>query len=507
MVVRTSTRQNHDRGGNPRPAHVRPAAAMPGPRGLPLAGSLLDIQRDPLSFLSRAHRAHGDMMRVRLGPKTIYIASHPRDVQHVLQENARNYRKGDHYKVLRPVFGNGLMLSEGDFWLKQRRIVQPAFNRQKLGQFATTMTDLTSEMLQRWDVSAATGDAIDVWHEMVNLTLSIVCTSLFGVDISQQANGVGEAHSLCLQHAERQILALVPIPESLPTPANRRYQRAVATIREVIDGLIDERRSAGEDRGDLLSTLAFARYEETGELMDHDQLRAEVITLLLNGHETVSDALGWAFYLLSKHPHAARLLHQEVDTVLGGRTPTLNDLRALEYTSWVVQESMRLYPPAWVIERDTIATDEVGGYRLPPNSTVVLSQWVTHRHPDVWENPEGFDPERFSPKQSAGRHRFAYFPFGGGPRLCVGSNFAMMEMTLILAMIAGRYHLDLVPGHPVELEPVITLRPKHGILTTLRRRTPHSLSIVSTPDTPAVTTAPVEGAPMSNGRCPFSGGA
>jgi cytochrome P450 len=471
---------------------------MPGPRGLPIFGSLLDIQRDPLTFLLRAHRSHGDMMRVRLGPKTIYVASHPRDVQHVLQENARNYRKGDHYKVLRPVFGNGLMLSEGDFWLKQRRIVQPAFNRQRLGRFATTMTDLTGQMLQRWDTPASAGAAIDVWHEMVNLTLSIVCTTLFGVDISQEANGVGEAHSLCLQHAEQQILALVPMPESIPTPANRRYLRAVGVIHDVIDRLISERRASGEDRGDLLSTLAFARYDETGELMEHDQLRAEIITLLLNGHETVSDALGWAFYLLSKHPHVAQRLHQELATTLGGRTPTIDDLKGLQYASWVMEEAMRLYPPAWVIERDTIATDDVGGYRLPPDSTVVLSQWVTHRHPEIWENPEGFEPERFSPARSAARHRFAYFPFGGGPRLCVGNHFAMMEMTLILVMIAQRYHLDLVPGHPVELEPVITLRPKHGILTMLRRRDPASVGQAAPLAAPALDDA-------SGAVCPVTG--
>jgi cytochrome P450 len=235
--------------------------------------------------------------------------------------------------------------------------------------------------------------------------------------------------------------------------------------------LIDERREAGEDTGDLLSTLAFARYEDSGELMDRDQLRAEVITLFLNGHETVSDALGWAFYLLSKHPSVERKLHEELATVLGGRTPTMDDVPTLKYTSWIIEESMRLYPPAWVIERDTIEADEVGGYDIPPKSTVVLSQWVTHRHPEFWENPEGFDPERFSPERSAGRHRFAYFPFGGGPRLCVGNNFAMMEMVLVLATIAQRYHLDLISGHRVVMEPVITLRPKYGIVTALRRRT------------------------------------
>jgi cytochrome P450 len=448
----------------------RPTSTMPGPRGHLLFGSLLDIQRDPLSFLLTTRRQFGDTVRVRLGPKTIYIISDPEDIQHVLQENARNYRKGAHYEMLKPVFGNGLMLSEGDFWLKQRRIVQPAFHRQRLGRFATTMTSLTEEMLGHWDVSAGRGRPIDVWREMVKLTLSIVCTTLFGVDISKEAEGVGEAHSVCLQHANHRIVSLFALPEALPTPDNRRYHRSVGLIHSVIDRLIVERRESGEDRGDLLSTLAFARYEDTGELMDQAQLRAEIITLFLNGHETVSDALGWTFYLLSQQPTVERRLHQELAAVLGGRVATMDDLPKLQYTSWVIQESMRLFPPAWVIERDTLQADEIGGYQIPAKSTVVLSQWLTHRDPDHWENPEGFDPERFSPERAASRHRFAYFPFGGGPRLCVGNNFAMMEMSLLLATIAQRYHLDLVSGHPVVMEPVITLRPKHGILTRLRRR-------------------------------------
>jgi len=448
----------------------RPHTSMPSPRGHLLFGSLLDIQRDPLAFLLKTQREYGDTVRVRLGPKTIFIATHPDDVQHVLQENARNYRKGSHYEMLKPVFGNGLMLSEGDFWLKQRRIVQPAFHRQRLGHFATTMTDLTLAMLDRWEASAARGLPVDAWHELVRLTLSIVCTTLFGVDISKDADGVGEAHSICLQHANHRIVSLFALPEAIPTPDNRRYQKSVALIHDVIDRLIDERRESGEDKGDLLSTLAFARYEDTGELMDREQLRAEIITLFLNGHETVSDALGWAFFLLSKQPMVAQRLQHELQTVLGGRTPTMADLPKLQYTSWVIQETMRLFPPAWVIERDTLEADEIGGYQIPPKSTVVLSQWATHRHPDFWENPEGFDPERFSPERSEERHRFAYFPFGGGPRLCVGSNFAMMEMTLILATVAQRFALDLVPGHAVVMEPVITLRPRFGIMTTLRPR-------------------------------------
>lgn len=454
-----------DRGRPDRRVH-----AVPGPRGLPFIGSLLEIQRDPLTFISRIQRLYGDVVHVRLGPKSVYLVSHPTDIQHVLQENNRNYRKGAHYEVLRPMFGNGLMLSEGDFWLRQRRLIQPAFHRQRLGGFAKTMTDLTEEMLERWDRRAERGRPLDVSRELVKLTLSIVCTTLFGTDISKEAEGVGEAHAFCLAHAEHKIVSLFAIPDRVPTPDNVRYRRSVQLLHSVIDRFIEERRDSGEDRGDLLSTLAFARYEESGELMDHNQLKAEIITLFLNGHETVSGALGWTCYLLSKHPEVLQRLEAELATVLGGRTPTFEDLPKLRYTTMVIEESMRLYPPAWLIERDSIGADDLGGFHIPAGSTVVLSQWATHRHPEFWENPEGFDPERFAPERASTRHRFAYFPFAAGPRLCVGSNFAMMEMPLILATIAQRYRLDLVPGFPVELEPVITLRPKHGILMTLRGR-------------------------------------
>ncbi|MCC6178709.1 MAG: cytochrome P450 [Chloroflexi bacterium] len=448
----------------------RRIAAVPGPRGQFLLGSLLDVQRDPLTFLTRTRRLYGDVAQVKLGPKTIYIASHPEDVRHVLQENNKNYRKGAHYETLAPIFGNGLMLSEGDFWLRQRRLVQPAFHRQRLGAFGKTMTDYAETMLERWASSAERGQPLDIQHEMLKLTLSIVCTTLFSYDISNETAGIGEAHAIALAHAEHKIVSLFNLPDSWPTPENRRYQRAVATIHNCINRLMDERRDSGEDKGDLLSTLAFSRYEETGELMDRDQLRAEVITLFLNGHETVTGALSWAWYLLSLHPEIERKLHDELRTVLGGRTPTFADIPKLKYTTMVIEESMRLYPPAWVIERDALGEDRLGGYYIPPKASVVLSQWVTHRHPDFWENPEGFDPERFSPERSANRHRFAYFPFGGGPRLCVGANFAMMEMQLLLATIAQRYHLELVPGFPVVKEPVITLRPKYGVLMTLRPR-------------------------------------
>jgi cytochrome P450 len=479
IASRVGIRQGDTDGRAPDPPIVR---------GLPLLGCLLEVQHDPLPFIAKLHHLYGDVVHVKLGPKSVYLVTHPDDVQHVLQENNRNYKKGAHYEVLKPMFGNGLMLSEGDFWLRQRRLIQPAFLRKRLSGFATTMTDITEQMLERWDRVTERGGSFDVSRELVSLTLSIVCTTMFGTDISKEATGIGEAHAYCLAHAEQKVVSLLAVPDRIPSPGNLKYRRSVELLHSVIDRFIKERRASGEDRGDLLSTLAFLRYEGTNELMDHAQLKDEIITIFLNGHETVSGALGWAFYLLSKNPLAAQKLHAEVDRVLGGRTPTVDDIPKLKYTTMVIEESMRLYPPAWMLERDTLEPDELGGYHIPANSTIFLCQWMTHRHEDFWENPEGFEPERFSRENSAARHRFAYFPFGGGPRLCVGVNFAMMEMALVLAMVAQRFQLDLVPGYPVGYEPVITLRPKQGIPMTPRRRQPAPAAVRETEEVAAQAT-------------------
>lgn len=302
---------------------------------------------------------------------------------------------------------------------------------------------------------------------MMRLTLTIVCLTLFTSDISDEASDVGQALTVVLRHANNRISSLFPLPENFPTEENYRFQQALKTLDRVVYNLINERRQSGEDTGDLLSMLVFARDEETGESMSEKQLRDEVMTIFLAGHETTANALSWTWYLLSKHPDVERRLDAELKEVLGGRVPTLFDLKNLKYTLQVLNETMRLYPPVWEIGRENIGTDQLGGYDIPSNSTIILSAYVTHRHPDFWENPEGFDPERFSPEHSGNRPQYAYFPFGGGPRTCIGNNFALMEAQLVIADIAQKYRLELVPGHVVEPEPMITLRPRNGILMTL----------------------------------------
>jgi len=398
----------------------------------------------------------------------VYLVSHPDLIKHILQDNNRNYHKSVGYEKTRPMLGYGLLTSEDDFWRRQRRLAQPAFHRKHISAFATTMTDATSQMLQRWQHHAESGAPFNAAAEMMRLTLTIVGRTLFNTDLSDEADKVGQALTIALEHTNRRMQSLFDLGEKLPTPENRRFNEAIKTLDEVVYGMIEERRRTNIDNGDLLSLLLHAQDEETGERMSDKQLRDEAMTIFLAGHETTANALAWTWYLLSKHPDVARRLRNELAAVLGGRTPTLDDLPNLVYTKMVLDEALRLYPPAWAIGRNSLAADKLGDYHLPANSIVVLSPYVTHRLPEFWPNPEGFDPERFRPEQAENRPRFAYFPFAGGPRLCIGNNFALMEMQLILAMIAQRYHLDLVPGHPIELEPMVTLRPRHGVLVTLR---------------------------------------
>jgi cytochrome P450 len=329
-------------------------------------------------------------------------------------------------------------------------------------------------MVDRWAARAAPApgqpDRTDVTPEFLRVTLRILGLSMFGIDLSNDAEAIGRAVTVVLEATRSSITSILEIPRFIPTPANRRFLEALATIDRVTLGLIAERRAGGAAKDDLLSMLLDARDEETGEGMTDRQLRDELVTILGAGHETTSMALSWTAVLLSRHPDVRRKLEAELDVVLAGRAPEFSDIPKLQYTRMVIEESMRLYPPAWIVGRNAIDDDEIGGYHVPAGSLVFVSAWVTHRHPGLWDNPEGFDPERFAPGADEGRPRYAYFPFGGGPHLCIGNSFAMMEATLVLATVAQRFHMDLVPGHPVELEPLITIRPRHGVMVSLRPR-------------------------------------
>jgi cytochrome P450 len=450
-------------------AHPRPATP-PGPHTYWPLGSLRAFQQDPLRMFQECHQRFGDAFRVRLFIWHLHVFAHPDQVRHILQENHQNYHKSIVYQFLKPVVGEGLLTSEDDFWRRQRRIAQPAFHRKVLGTLVSGMTGETAKMLDRWRAQARREEPIDALAELMALTLEIVSRTMLSTDVSDSAATVRESVSVLREHVNYRMMRVVTLPERFPTPRNRRFARALAAVDRIVYGMIEERRNGRSDAQDLLTMLLQARDEETGEGMSDKQLRDEVMTIFLAGHETTANALAWALYLLAQHPDAEAKLAAEVDGVLAGKTPTLEDLPRLPYTRMVIEEALRLYPPAWAIGRQALRDDNVGGYRVPANSGVIVSPWLTHRHPAFWEDPLRFDPERFTAERSAGRPRYAYFPFAGGPRQCIGNEFALMEAQLVLAMIAQAFRLRLVPGRSVEPDPAVTLRPRDGLPMTVTAR-------------------------------------
>ena len=445
----------------------------PGPR-MSLVGLLLGKggSEEQLGFLISAAEEYGPVVGFRILNRRSLLLDHAQHIRYVLRTNNRNYLKSRHYEPVKLVVGEGLIANEGDAWRRQRRLMQPAFHRKRIVDFASIMVEETENMLERWASSPrGRGEPFDVSREMTSLTLKIVSKALFGADVEEGRVGrISEAQGFLNGYVDSRIGDLPRLPHWAPTPKNARFRRALEDLDEVVYSLIDERRERGEDKGDLLSMLLSARDEVTGEGMSEKQLRDEVMNLLIAGNETTAVALSWTWHLLHRHPEAERKLHEELGEVLGGRTPTFGDLPDLTYTRMLFKEAMRLYPPAWIISRRPLEDDEIGGYRVPAGATVLISPYVTHRNPGYWDRPGVFDPQRFSPERSAGRPEFAYLPFGGGPRKCIGEHFAMTEGVLILAAVAQRYRLRPVPGHAVEPEPLVTLRPKRGVLVALEGR-------------------------------------
>jgi cytochrome P450 len=434
-----------------------------------LLGSASEMQRDPLKFL-RETRQYGDIVRMRFVFSDAYLIYHPDSVKHVLQENNRNYNKDVFtYKLFRPFLGQGLLINDGESWLHQRRLMQPAFHRKRITAYGTIMTDATIALLERWKPYVEQDSSVDVAEEMMRLTLGIVGQTLFSINLSDETNTIGPALTTMLKLLGNYVYAPFP-PISIPTTRNRRLLAANRSLEQVIYHIIAERRQQNRDTGDLLSMLLSARDEETGEGMNDRQIRDELMTMLLAGHETTANTLTWTWFLLSQHPEIEQRLYYEVDEVLGGALPTVEHLPDLKYTNMVLEESLRLYPPACILSRKAMADDELGGYPIQANSMILVSPYATQHHPDYWPDPERFDPERFTPERSVDRPHYAYFPFSSGPRMCIGSSFAMMEAQLILATIAQRYQLRMVPGHPVEPQMLVTLRPKYGLRMTIHER-------------------------------------
>ena len=435
----------------------------PGPRTKGILGNLKDRRNRPLELFTTSLQKYGGVVRFRMGPMTVHLVSEPEGVKRVLQENYKNYIKGFGYDKLAPVLGNGLLLSEGEFWRRQRKLSQPAFHRQRLMRFGEMMVQTTEEAIDSWVKNGDQGP-IDISHEMMKITLKVVGETLLSEKVGNTADRVSEALDILLPQANKRILALIHLFEGVPTPWNKKFRNAIKTLNEIIHGIIEERRKTGEDKGDLLSMLMQAQDEDTGEQMSNQQLRDEVMTIFLAGHETTATTLSWTLYLLSKHPDVRKKCEEEVKRTLNGRKANFEDTHRLPYLTQVIQESMRLYPPAWIFSRQTLEADEICGYHIPKGSIVLVSPYAIHHWDRFWENPEGFDPERFTEEKNEKREKYSYIPFSAGPRQCIGNNFAMMEAQLILATILSKVECNLVPGYKIEPEPLITLRPKNGIM-------------------------------------------
>lgn len=444
------------------------AAVIPhGPKGHLLLGNMPEFNRDPLEFLARCAREYGDVVRTRFLYVTAYFLNNPDHIEYVLATNNRNFIKS---RSLRSPFfhrlvGNGLVTSESDFWRRQRRLAQPAFHRDRVNAYSEVMVNYTERMLGAW----REGEVRDIHREMMRLTMEIVVRTLFNADVSGDADQVGATLQLMVKPFASQATLQWILDNRLPTPGHRRFFSAVQSIDEIVYRIIGQRRASGQDQGDLLSMLLQAQ-DEDGSRMTDKQLRDEVMTLFLAGHETTALALSWAWYLLAKHPQVEAKLAAELEEVLGGRAPTAADLPRLRYTEMILKESMRLYPPAYGVGREALKDCEIGGYLVPAGTQLFMFQWVVHRDERYFDHPEAFRPERWADDLAARLPKYAYFPFGGGPRVCIGSSFAMMEAVLLLATIAQRFRLALVPEHPVALLPAMSLRPKNGIKVTLLKR-------------------------------------
>lgn len=431
----------------------------PGPKGHALLGVLPEFRRDPLGFFAECAREHGDLVRLRFPVLTFYLVSHPDAIEEVLVSRHKDFVKGWDYRyLLRSFLGGGLLTSDGALWRRQRRLVQPAFHRDRIASYAETMATYADRMVSAW----RSGETRELHTDLRRLTLQIVTRVLFGAEIGEEAREVGRALGVVTERAVQFMRTPLPFAMEIPTPANLRYRAAVRRLERIVYGIIRARRAHDAEGPDLLSMLLRAQ-DEGGTRMTDRQLRDEVITLFLAGHETTALALTWTFSLLSAHPGTEARLLAEVDETLGGRVPTIADLPRLRYTQQVIKEAMRIFPPVWVIGREAREDCAIAGYRVPRGTQILISQYVVHHDPRWYSDPDRFVPDRWTGEMEQHLPRCAYFPFGAGPRLCIGHEFAMTEATLVLAAIARRVRLRVIPGHPVVPLPSITLQPAHGL--------------------------------------------
>lgn len=429
------------------------------------------VRDDRMGVFERLVESYGDATAVQLGPVLLHVFNHPDQAQHILQSNQKNYIKDRLVTAPVEIFsGRTMFTSDGDSWLQKRRLMSPAFHRRRLANFGAISSSAADRILKRWQNEKET--TYDIQIEMGRLTLEVVGLALFSVDLADEASELGEA----FKEGNDYIIYRIDVPFAppiwFPTRRNKRFVTAKTKIDDFLYDLIESRsvEGANEGKDDLLAMIMEARDEETGEGMPKSQIRNELVSLFSAGHDTTASTLMWTLYLLSQHPEVEAKLQEEVDHVLGDRLPTFDDLQALTYTRQVIDESLRLYPAAWALSRTAVSDDNVGGWHVAAGKQVTISVAAMHRHPDFWEDPDQFKPERFEPDQIKNRHKFAYIPFGGGPRMCIGNTFALTEATLILATLIRRVQFRLVPGHPVETKTVVGLHAKYGMPMSLEWR-------------------------------------
>lgn len=470
-----------------------------GPKGLPLLGNLPEIKRDALNFFVNLSREYGDIVPYRIGTDRIFLINHPEHIRYVLTINQANYGKGRYFAKAKPLMGEAMVMSDGDRWLALRRTALPGMQGRVLPRMAEGIVDAADRLIGRLQANAETGAPVDIAPEMTKLAMDVVFRTLFHVDLDYDADRILNALSSALGEIERRVWSVTPIRAHLPSKANREFRRNIRYLEDLIARMIEARRRDPAEHDDLLSIFMRATDDPENTLYTEKQLRDECMNFFLVGRDTAAGALMFTLYLLSLHPAVERKLRREIDTVLGGRRPGYKDVERLPYLGMVLEESLRLYPPGWTFSRMALDDDRIGGVDIPKGSTVQMCIYAMHRHPRFWDNPEGFDPERFSPERSEGRPQFAYFPFGGGGRICIGRKLAQMESALLIARLMQSYRFSLVPGQRIEMEPMIALRPKDGLKM--------AVAPAPVPDGAAATVSVDGGAAASRAAaagCPFA---
>jgi cytochrome P450 len=433
---------------------------------------MMEARRDPLAFTLRLAQQHGPVAKFHLGPFHGFLVSHPEAIGHILQANHKNYDKQNFdYEMLRPFLGNGLLTSDGEHWLRQRRLIQPAFHQDRLSHLIPAMSQSTDKMLNAWELKAHSPRVINISQEMNRLALINVSKNLLGADIGLSSTRILEAFSRLNHAVAHRFQALLPLPLWMPTPNNVAARKAIAVIDEALSDIKIAEREKGSGQG-LLGRLVEAHLGTSQGQGGPQQLRDELVTLVLAGHETTAAMLTWTFYLLAQNPDVQEMLRREVNKTTAAAAPDPADLSQLDLTEAVIKEALRLYPPVWIISRRAKEPDQIAGMTIPANSVLVMSPYATHRLPDFWRSPGEFSPERFLGKEVQSLPRFAYFPFGGGPRLCIGANFAMIEAKLVLSSMIKCCQFSLIDDLEIRPEPLVTLRPAPDLRLKVRRVLP-----------------------------------